>query len=63
MFKWIHNKRRNFMEKGAYPDDPMERMRIKAFILGAGAGAAMQPGPDGKIRIGVEQKDERGMVD
>jgi hypothetical protein len=37
-----------------YPADPRERARIRALMLGAGAGPAMRPDPDGKIRITVE---------
>ena len=41
------------MEAGAYPDDPKERARIKAHILGAGAGPAMKV-EEGKVRVEVE---------
>lgn len=33
---------------------PEERWRAKALLLGGGAGAAMRPGPDGKIVIRTE---------
>ncbi|MEI7902725.1 MAG: hypothetical protein WCK89_20955 [bacterium] len=33
---------------------PDERRRAKALLLGAGAGAAMRPGPDGKIVVQTE---------
>jgi len=37
-----------------WPDDPAERRRMQAFMLGAGAGPAMRPGSDGKIHIEIE---------
>jgi len=40
------------------PSDPAERRRIKVFILGAGAGAAMPPRPDGKVHIEIEQQSK-----
>ena len=33
------------------PEDPVERRRIKALMLGAGAGGAMRPAADGKVHI------------
>lgn len=38
-----------------WPADPAERRRIKAYILGAGAGCAAHPDAIGKIRIEVEE--------
>lgn len=36
------------------PGDRVLRRRMQACILGARAGSAMRPGPDGKVHIEVE---------
>ena len=40
-----------------FPDDPTERRRMQAFILGSTAGVALRPNTDGKILIEIEQGD------
>ena len=56
MFAWIRGWWKAFVEKGAYPDDPDERCRIKAHILGAGAAVGKQ----GPVKVEVDDgKDNK----
>ena len=50
MLAWIARKWGKLMERGTYPDDFHERLRIKAFILGAGVPVS-KPGP---VKVEVE---------
>jgi hypothetical protein len=54
MLQWIQAKWKRMMSRNVLPADYNERMRIKAFILGAGA----PPGRDGTIEI-EDEKDKK----
>ena len=49
LHRWLRPKQKTLADLS-----PEERWRAKAFLLGVGAGAAMRPGPDGKIVIRTE---------
>ncbi len=53
MLGWLQEHWRRWWNKNLYPDDPAERRRIKAFILGA--GCVPRPEADGKIHIRLEE--------
>ena len=40
------------------PPDPKRYLRAKAMMLGAGAGSAIRPGADGKVRVKVEEVED-----
>ena len=44
--------------RSCWPADPKERVRMRALMLGAGAGPAMRPDKDGVVRVEVEDADE-----
>jgi len=44
--------------RSSYPADPKERARMRAVLLGAGAGPAMRPDKDGVVRVEVEDANE-----
>ena len=50
----------DFFRLQKWPDDPVQRRRMQAFILGGGAGSAMKPGANGKCRIEMEGEDGKG---
>lgn len=57
MFGWMREKWRSLMQRGLYPSDPKERLKIKMHILGAGAGCAMKA-ENGVVKITVEDKND-----
>jgi hypothetical protein len=50
MLKWFCKKWTAFWNKGTYPDDPRQRDRIKAFILGSGTSPKVR---DGVVKVEV----------
>jgi hypothetical protein len=57
MFGWIRKRWKSFLAQYAYPDDPDERRKIKAYILGGGAAF----GKSGSVKVEVEDgKGEKG---